>query len=85
MSKEVTVEWLIAHPREFVEDVQRGESVRIVDGEKIIGTVEPPPARGGVPYPFRDFDFGRPLRNLAVDVTDVIREDRDSELEKHGL
>lgn len=96
MSKEVTVEWLIAHPREFVEDVQRGESVRIVEGEKTIANVEPatedPDAamyrpHKGVEYPFRDFDFGTPLPGLGDEAVRQLIEERDYERsgKKHGL
>lgn len=96
MSKEVTVEELIANPRAFVEEVQRGESVRIVEGDKTLASVEPVHedpdsamyrAHEGVPYPFRDFDPGPPIPGLGDEAVRLLIEERDYERsgKKHGL
>ncbi|HYI10820.1 MAG TPA: hypothetical protein VEK57_17300 [Thermoanaerobaculia bacterium] len=87
MSKEVTVEELRERLDEVLTDVKAGETVTILENGRNIGTFGPTirVAQRGVRYPFRNFDFGGRPKNLTSDVTELIREDRDSELKKHGL
>jgi hypothetical protein len=85
MSKEVTVEELRDRLDEVIADIKAGESVTILEDGRHIGAFEPFLVQKGVRYPFRNFDFGGRPKNLTSDVTELIREDRDSELKKHGL
>ena len=55
-----------------------------VDRTRIV-TAGPTVAQRGTPFPFRDFDPGPRPKNLTSDVVELIREDRDSELNKYGL
>ena len=81
MSKYITVAELREKLEEIIAEVEAGESVTIVreiqDGRSVV--------QQGKRYPFRDIDFGPRPKNLRSDPTDLIREDRDSELRKHGL
>ena len=85
MSKEVTIEELRERLDQVIADVENGEDVTILRDGKRIGTLRPAAVQTGVRFPFRDFDFGGRPKNLTSDVTALIREDRDSELKKHGL
>lgn len=85
MSKEVTVEELRERLDEVVADIENGKDIVILRDGKRIGTFQPAVVQKGVRYPFRNFDFGGRPKNLTSDVTELIREDRDSELKKHGL
>jgi antitoxin (DNA-binding transcriptional repressor) of toxin-antitoxin stability system len=85
MSKEVTVEELREHLDEVLAEVENGAPVTITRDGKEIGTFAPKVVQKGVRFPFRNFDFGSRPKNLRSDVTALIREDRDSELKKHGL
>ena len=85
MSKEVTVEELRERLDEIIAEVEAGESVTLLKDGVGIASVTPVRARRGVEYPFRNFDFGhRPLK-LTLDVVELIREDRDSELKKYSV
>ena len=84
MSKQVTVEELIANIAAHLDEVKNGESLTIVQDGKQIATMTPHVMQTRVEYPFRDLDFGPPV-NLPFDVTDLIREDRDHEIKKHGF
>jgi prevent-host-death family protein len=85
MSRKVTVEELREKLEEIIAEVKAGETVTIVEEGRTIASVAPVSSYRGVAYPFRDFDFGSRPANLTVDVTDIIREDRDSESEKFGF
>jgi len=79
MSKEVTVQELIANIEAHVAEVKKGESLTIVDEGKPVATITPHVK------PFRDLKFGPPPERLRTDPVDVIREDRDYERKKHGF
>lgn len=84
MSKVVTVEELIADIATHIDDVKNGETLTIVQDGKEVATMTPV-AQKGVKYPFRDLKFGPRPEGLRSDVTQLIRDDRDSEFKKHGL
>ena len=85
MSKEITVEELIANIAHHLDEVKNGETLTIIqDGERI-ATMTPSVVQKGVKYPFRDLKFGPRPKNLRTDPTDLIREDRDYEQKKHGF
>ena len=81
MSRYVTVEELREKLDEIIAEVQGGTSVTIVpeirDGLPIV--------QRGKRYPFRGIDFGERPEGLTSDSTDLIREDRDDEIRKHGF
>ena len=89
MSKQVTVEELAAHLREHIAEVQRGETLEIVDDGRAIAIIRPAIviAQRGVPYPFRDFDPGPPLEGLTIDPVDLLIEEREYERsgKKYGV
>lgn len=91
MSKVVTIEELVAHIDEFVEDVRRGETLTLVQDGESIATVAPlsdaiqyvhVPKPGVRPGDFKPTG-GRP-KGLVTSSTDLLREDRDGEWEKNG-
>lgn len=85
MSKEITVEELIANITQHLDDVKNGETLTVVDQDgNQVATITPHETQQRTKYPFRDLDFGPPV-NLPFDVTDLIREDRDYERKKHGI
>ena len=77
MSREVTVEELRENLEQIIAEVEAGEKVTIVKEHS-------PIVQEGKPYPFRGFDPGPRPKNLRSDPTDLIREDRDDEIRKHG-
>ncbi len=88
MSKELTVEELREKPDELIAALDEGESVTITREGQEIGTFSPTRAkRGGVRYPFRDFDFGPRPKGLKTDPAQVIIDERERERsgKKHGL
>ena len=86
MSKEVTVEELIANIAAHLAEVKNGETLTIVqDGEQVATLTPPQIVQKGVKYPFRDLKFGPRPKNLRTDPTDLIRDDRDYEEKKHGF
>lgn len=85
MSKEVTIEELIANIAVHLDEVKNGETLTIVQDGKRIATMTPHVEQRGVKYPFRDLKFGPRPKNLRTDPTDLIREDRDHEEKKHGF
>ena len=85
MSKEITVEELIANIAAHVAEVKTGETLTIVEDGHPVATITPTRGKPGMRYPFRDLDFGPRPKNLRSDPTDLIREDRDSEWKKHGF
>lgn len=85
MSRKVTVDELREKLEEIIAEVKAGESVTIVEEGRSIASVAPVSSHAGVPYPFRNFDFGSRPTGLTSDVTELIRQDRDSESEKYGI
>ena len=79
MSREVTVEELRENLEQIIAEVEAGESVTIVKERGRSGI-----AQEGKMYPFRDFDPGPRPKNLRSDPVDLLREDRDDEIRKHG-
>lgn len=80
MNKTVTVEELRERPDALIEAIEEGEPVTIMREGKPLATFTPT-ARGyrGVPYPFRDFDFGPRPKNLTSDPAQLIIEERERE------
>ncbi len=85
MSKEITVEELIANIAAHLDEVKNGETLTIVQDGKQIATMKPHLSWESVKYPFRDLKFTPLKKPLSVDPTDLIREDRDYEEKKHGF
>lgn len=88
MSRELTVNELREKPDVLIEAIENGETVTIVRDGKTIGSVSPSQhPRGGVPYPFRDFDFGSRPKGLLTDPAELIIEERQRERsgKKYGL
>lgn len=85
MSKEVTVEELVADISAHLDAVKNGETLKITQDGKHIATIAPHASQQGVKYPFRDLEFSPLRKPLSVDPTDLIREDRDHEEKKHGF
>lgn len=83
MSREITVEELIANIAAHLDEVKNGETLTIVQDGKQIATMTPHVVQAGVKYPFRDLYISPLKKPISVDPTDLIREDRDSEDEKH--
>lgn len=79
MSKEVTVEELREKLDELLAAVENGEALTVTRDGKQIGTLNPAAVRRGVPYPFRDFDFGPRPKNLNTDPAALIVEERERE------
>ena len=86
MSRELTVDELRAKPDTLIDAIENGETVTITREGKEIGSVSPA-VQHGVPYPFRDFDWGPRPRNLDIDPAQVIIDERERErsLKKYGL
>jgi antitoxin (DNA-binding transcriptional repressor) of toxin-antitoxin stability system len=84
MSKQVTVEELIANIAEHVADVKKGETLTIVEDGTQIATLTPQTEKRAK-YPFRDLKFGPRPEGLKTDPAQIIREDRDAERKKHGF
>lgn len=87
MSKEMTVEELREKPDALIEAIDQGETVTIVRDGRTIGTYRPWIVQRGVPYPFRDFDWGPRPKNLNIDPAEIIIEERERERsgKKYGL
>lgn len=89
MSKELTVEELRERPDALIEAIDEGEAVTITRDGKEIATTNPVRRSGsrGVPYPFRDFDFGPRPKGLTTDPAQVIIDERERERsgKKYGL
>lgn len=85
MSKEVTVAELIANIAAHLDEVKNGETLMIVQDGQQIATMTPHVTRPRMKYPFRDLKFTPLDKPLEIDPTDLIREDRDAEDEKHRL
>ena len=85
MSREITVEELIANIATHLDEVKNGETLTIMQDGKQIATMTPHLSSERVKYPFRDLKFGPRPKNLRTDPTDLIREDRDYEEKKHGF
>jgi antitoxin (DNA-binding transcriptional repressor) of toxin-antitoxin stability system len=81
MSKTVTVEELREKPNELIEALEKGETVTLTREGKEFATISPTLQSGyrGVPYPFRDFDFGPRPKNLRTDPAQLIVEERERE------
>lgn len=85
MSKEVTVEELIANIAQHVADVKNGETLKVVEAGETVFTITPRVIQRGMRYPFRDLKISPGPEKLSIDSTTLIREDRDSEFKKRGL
>ena len=85
MSREITVEELIANIAQHIDEVKNGETLTIVQDGAPIATMTPRVVQKGVKYPFRDLQFAPLEKPLPIDPTDLIREDRDYEKKKHGF
>lgn len=85
MSKEVTVEELIANIADYVAEMKNGETLIVMEGGRQVATVTPAVGKPGMRYPFRDLKFSPRPKNLRSNSTDLIREDRDAEIKKHGF
>jgi antitoxin (DNA-binding transcriptional repressor) of toxin-antitoxin stability system len=85
MSKEITVEELIANIAEHVAEVKNGETLTVVEGGETVFTITPRIVQRGMRYPFRDLKISPGPERLSIDSTTLIREDRDSEFKKHGF
>ncbi|HEV7764768.1 MAG TPA: type II toxin-antitoxin system prevent-host-death family antitoxin [Thermoanaerobaculia bacterium] len=83
MSREVTVEELKEKLDELLAEVENGESVTIVKDGHSIAQFASTAGTGGVPYPFRNFDFGSRPKNLKTDAAEIIIAER--ERERSGL
>ncbi|HEX6158883.1 MAG TPA: hypothetical protein VF111_01875 [Thermoanaerobaculia bacterium] len=90
MSKVVTVEELVEHIDELVEEVRRGETLTVVRDKESAAQashdairpvyVPPPDVRTG------DFrPTGPRPKGLVTDALTLVNEDRDGEWEKNGL
>ena len=79
MRKELTMEELREKPDALIEAIEEGEPVTILKDGRPIGSYSPSPLQRGVPYPFRDFDFGPRPKNLRTDPAQLIIEERDRE------
>jgi antitoxin (DNA-binding transcriptional repressor) of toxin-antitoxin stability system len=78
--KQVTVEELRENVDELIAAIKDGETVTITDDGRELATVDPvPQGRGGVPYPFRDFDFGSRPKGLTTDPAQLIIDERERE------
>lgn len=87
MIRTVTVEELREKLDEVLTDVESGSTVTVVRDGKEIGTLSPAGLRivqRGVPYPFRDFDWGPRPKNLKTDPAELIIEERERERERSG-
>ncbi len=83
MSKQVTVEELREKLDEVLTEVANGETVTIVKDGRSIAQFASTAGTGGVPYPFRNFDFGSRPKNLKTDPAEIIIAER--ERERSGL
>lgn len=83
MSKQVTVEELREKLDELLAEVEAGETVTIVKDGQRIANVARPIGTAGIPYPFRDFDFGSRPKHLKIDAAEIIIAER--ERERSGL
>jgi hypothetical protein len=83
MSKEVTVEELREKLDEIIAEVEAGESVTIVR-ERTPGK-RPGVSQEGKRFPWKDIVI-TPLKHpITTDAVDLIRQDRDDEIRKHGF
>jgi antitoxin (DNA-binding transcriptional repressor) of toxin-antitoxin stability system len=91
MNRRVTVEELAANVGSVLDDIRRGDTVIIVDGEKEIAVMEPArpvqivPAAN--PGRLADIDFGSRPKRLRTDPAEIIIEERERERsgKKYGL
>jgi antitoxin (DNA-binding transcriptional repressor) of toxin-antitoxin stability system len=80
VSKQLSVEELLEKPDELIEAIKDGESFDLMLEGRQVATVNPvKQKRGGVPYPFRDFDFGSRPKGLTSDPAQVIIDERERE------
>lgn len=79
MSREVTVEELKEKLDELLAEVASGETVTIVKDGHSIAQFASTAGTGGVPYPFRNFDFGSRPKNLKTDAAEIIIAERERE------
>ena len=80
MSREVTVEELRENLEEIIAEVETGESVTIVKepGQLTI-------SQKGRRFPWRDIVITPLKKPITIDAVDLIRQDRDDEIRKHGF
>lgn len=81
MSKELTVEELRERADELIDAIANGETVTLTREGKEFATISPTTRTSyrGVPYPFRDFDFGSRPKNLRSDPAQLIIDERERE------
>ena len=86
MSKQVTVDELRENLREHLAEVRNGETLEIIEEGRQIASMRPTIVQRGVPFPFRDFDPGPPLK-LPVDPVALLIEEREFERsgKKYGV
>ncbi|HEX8252918.1 MAG TPA: type II toxin-antitoxin system prevent-host-death family antitoxin [Thermoanaerobaculia bacterium] len=80
MSREVTVEELRANLEEIIAEVEAGESVTIVKEPGQLSL-----SQKGKRFPFRDLVLPPLGKPVTIDAVDLIRQDRDDEIRKHGF
>jgi prevent-host-death family protein len=80
MSKEVTVAELREKLEEIIAEVEAGESVTIVKEPGQLSV-----SQNGKRFPFRDIVISPLKKPITIDAVDLIREDRDDEIRKHGF
>jgi hypothetical protein len=83
MSKEVTVEELREHLEEIIAEVEAGESVTIVRERG--AAKRPGVAQEGKRFPWKDIVITPLKRPITTDAVDLIRQDRDDEIQKQGF
>jgi len=86
MRKDVTVQEMQEHFAERLEDVRRGVTLRVIDGDQTVAEIWPPAFESNTPEDmiwrrargrFCDFIPPPPIE-ADVDVVALIREDRDA-------
>lgn len=80
MSREVTVEELRENLEQIIAEVEAGESVTIVKEPGQLSI-----SQKGRRFPFRDIVITPLKKPVTIDAVDLIREDRDDEIRKHGF
>ncbi|HVR40099.1 MAG TPA: hypothetical protein VMU84_13460 [Thermoanaerobaculia bacterium] len=85
MSKQVTVEELAANLDAHLDDVKRGETIVVVDGDNEIASIEPPKRKGlkiirhDPALQLQDFKPGAPPKRMEAQGADWLIEERERE------
>ncbi|HVR40101.1 MAG TPA: hypothetical protein VMU84_13470 [Thermoanaerobaculia bacterium] len=90
MSKQVTVEELVANIEQHLDDVKNGEAIDVVESGRTIVEMKPPLSGVRWPDPSRrlqDVDPGPRPKKLVTDPAQLIIDEREYERsgKKHGL